>query len=101
MNKMEFFSQVYEIVADIPSGRVATYGQIAWLIGRPKCARQVGQAMHYAPKGIPSHRVVNSSGRTAPGFTEQRGLLMKEGVVFKNNGCVDLGKSRWELAIFL
>lgn len=96
MNKMDFFGQVYEIVADIPSGRVATYGQIAWMMGRPKCARQVGQAMHYAPKDIPSHRVVNSSGRTAPGFEKQRALLLKEGVVFKSNGCVDLSLSRWE-----
>lgn len=95
MNRMEFFSQVFEVVAAIPKGKVATYGQIAWMTGVPNRARMVGQAMHYAPDGLPCHRVVNSVGRLVPGWTEQRRLLLKEGVTIKANGCVDLKRCRW------
>ena len=95
MERMEFFSQVYEIVAAIPRGKVATYGQIAWMLGMPNRSRMVGQAMHWAPDGLPCHRVVNSTGRLAPGWTEQRSLLLAEGVALKANGCVDLRRCRW------
>ncbi|HAY73588.1 MAG TPA: cysteine methyltransferase, partial [Ruminococcaceae bacterium] len=46
---------------------------------------------------FPCHRVVNGSGRTAPGWTEQRSLLESEGVEFKPNGCVDMKKFQWEI----
>lgn len=95
MDRMEFFSQVFEVVAAIPKGKVATYGQIAWMIGAPNRSRMVGQAMHYAPDELPCHRVVNSVGRLVPGWTEQRRLLLKEGVPIKANGCVDLKQCRW------
>lgn len=89
---------VYKIVRAIPRGRVATYGQIAFLSGFPGRARMVGRAMAEAPpeRRLPCHRVVNAAGRTAPGWPEQRGLLDKEGVRFRPNGCVDLDRHQWE-----
>lgn len=94
-----FFELVYAIVSEIPYGKVATYGQIAALAGRPKNARLVGTALHYAEMfgEFPCHRVVNSSGRLAPGFDEQKVLLEEEGVPFLFNGCVDLKKAQWKL----
>lgn len=90
-----FDTEVYEIVAEIPAGRVTTYGQIARLIGMPGYARRVGRAMALAPEELPCHRVVNAQGRTVPGWTCQRELLEAEGVRFRANGCVDLVHSGW------
>lgn len=81
----------------IPYGKVATYGQIAMILGLPNCARQVGRALRNAPDdmSVPCHRVVNSSGRTAPGWPEQIDLLKSEGILFKENGCVDIKNFIW------
>lgn len=94
-----FFNEVYEIVRQIPPGRVLTYGRIAALAGCPAHARRVGQAMAHAPadETLPCHRVVNHAGDTAPGWTAQRELLEAEGVVFKANGKVDMKKFEWEI----
>mgnify|MGYP001629671483 FL=1 len=86
----DFDAEIWNIVAQIPAGRIATYGQLARLAGMPGYARRVGRAMAAAPAGIPCHRVVNASGRTAPGWTAQRELLEAEGVRFRRNGCADL-----------
>lgn len=93
-----FLQDVYSVVAAIPTGCVVTYGQIAYLVGRPQCSRMVGQAMHNVPEDLhlPCHRVVNSQGRLVPGWTEQRALLENEGVRFRANGFVDMKKSQWE-----
>lgn len=98
-NNMSFFDQVYEIVEKIPEGSVITYGMIAQMLGRPKAARIVGYAMSCAPleRNLPCHRVVNREGNMAPGDIfggeeRQRRLLIKEGVTFLNNGCIDMGK---------
>ena len=80
----EFDAEIYDIVRQIPPGRVVTYGQLARL------------ALANAPEGLPCHRVVNSSGRLAPGWPAQRELLEHEGVTFRRNGCVDLSKHLWE-----
>lgn len=92
---------IYEIlsaVEEIPAGKVASYGQIAALIGREKNARLVGRVLsmaeHYGT--YPCHRVVNSAGRLAPHFPEQRLRLLEEGVSFKVNGCVDMTACRWK-----
>lgn len=92
---------VYEIlsaVEEIPAGKVASYGQIARLIGRERNARLVGRVLamaeHYGD--YPCHRVVNHAGRTAPGFAKQETLLREEGVTFLPNGCVDMKKHQWE-----
>ena len=75
MDKDTFQQEVYNVVAAIPPGRVVTYGQIAYLVGRPQCSRMVGHAMHDVPDGmcLPCHRVVNSQGRLAPCFAGGRG----------------------------
>ena len=92
---------IYEIlsaVEEIPPGRVATYGQIARLIGREKNARLVGRVLSQAERygSYPCHRVVNAAGRTAPGWAQQRTLLEREGVGFLPSGRVDLRHFRWE-----
>ena len=92
---------VYEIlsaVEEIPEGRVASYGQIARLIGREKNSRLVGKVLSRAELygDYPCHRVVNHAGRLAPHFPEQRGRLEREGVTFLANGCVDMKKHRWD-----
>lgn len=90
-----FDAEVYAVVAEIPAGRVVSYKQIARLVGMPDHARHVGRALAEAPAGLPCHRVVNSAGRTVPGWTRQRELLEAEGVRFKTNGCADLARCGW------
>lgn len=98
-----FFAKVYEAVKRIPCGKVATYGQIAALIGYPRAARQVGWALHVNPEPYvtPCHRVVNREGRLSGAFAfggldAQRYLLMNEGVNFIDEETVDLTKHLWE-----
>lgn len=97
-----FFESVYEIVAKIPSGCVATYGQIAMMAGSPRAARQVGYAMSCAKesRNLPCHRVVNRLGELAPDHvfgdkSYQRMLLEKEGITFLDDGTIDLKKHLW------
>ena len=88
---------VLAVVASIPCGRVATYGQVAVLAGLGRAARFVGHTLaRLEEDGYPCHRVVNSAGRTAPGWPRQRELLEKEGVRFKANGCADIARFMWE-----
>lgn len=91
--------QILELVDKIPQGRVATYGQLARLIGRPKNARLVAKIISQAEiygGNHPCHRVVNAAGRTAPAWEDQHHLLWAEGVSFKSNGCVDMKIYQWE-----
>ena len=89
--------EILSVVSEIPAGYVATYGQIAALIGREKNARLVGAvlAMSDFYGDYPCHRVVNAAGRTAPGWRRQRLLLEKEGVTFGENGLVNMKKHKW------
>jgi len=89
-------------VARIPRGKVVTYGQIAAALGDPRQARTVGWAMRNTPQwlDIPWHRVVNGSGgistrHTIGGLNTQRKLLEDEGIVFNEEGCLDLETYRW------
>ena len=90
------------MVRKIPTGKVATYGQVARLAGMPRCARTVGYAMAGCKDpSIPCHRVVDRFGGTkacfdtyAPGT--QRAILEAEGVIFRPDGTVDLAQSQWE-----
>ena len=93
-----FQADVLSIVAQIPPGRVMSYGLIATLAGWPSHARMVGRTLRYAPEAamLPCHRVVNAVGRTAPGWKRQRELLEAEGVTFKPNGHVDMTRHLWE-----
>lgn len=100
-----FFERSYELVRQIPVGRVASYGQIARMMGEPRKARFVGFAMHASPGmsgGVPCHRVVFADGRLAPGFAfggpgRQRELLEDEGVGFLDDGRVDMDRFSWEV----
>ena len=101
-NREGFFQRVYDVVRQIPEGMVATYGQVAKLVGEPRKARFVGFALHSNPEPgvIPCHRVVFADGRICEGFAfggpeVQRQLLEQEGVVFKDATHVDLTASRW------
>ena len=95
----ELAYEILAVVEEIPRGQVATYGQIARLIGRERNARLVGKVLSRAEYygDYPCHRVVNHAGRTAPAFHEQERLLREEGVGFLPNGCVDLKHHLWEL----
>lgn len=97
-----FSEQVCEVVRRIPPGRVATYGQIARLLGRPRAAREVGWALRDTPDGpaVPWQRVINAQGRISfppgsQGAAEQRGLLEEEGVVLEPDGSINLKVYGW------
>jgi methylated-DNA-protein-cysteine methyltransferase related protein len=103
-----FNNQVWEIVRQIPAGKVSAYGQIARLIPPPEGVdpksylafgpRWVGSAMAKCPDDVPWQRVINSKGEISPrpGAEEQRRLLEEEGVVFTDRGRVDLNLYGWE-----
>lgn len=93
----EFIYLILEIILEIPEGKVATYGQVAKIAGYPKNARLVGKVLSHADTfgNYPCHRVVNHEGRCAPSFTKQKELLLEEGVIFKENGCVDMKRFQW------
>jgi methylated-DNA-protein-cysteine methyltransferase-like protein len=95
------FEKMYDVVREIPAGRVATYGQVARLAGFPHCARMAGYAMSAAPPslGLPCHRVVNRLGTLAHEHIFgglQRLMLEEEGVTFLENGRIDMGTHLWE-----
>ena len=97
-----FYAGVYRLVAQIPTGKVATYGQIAQLLGHPSAARAVGYALHALPTGsdIPWQRVINAAGRISSrchphAEAIQRTLLEAEGVRFDSSGTVNLKVFRW------
>lgn len=104
---------IYRVVAAIPEGKVATYGQVALLAGLPRRARLVGRALKTMPSedevasedawiaDIPWHRVINAQGRVSPRDAEpyeqfQRQMLEDEGVGFTAGGRVDLKRYRWD-----
>jgi len=105
----EFNHRVWELVRQIPAGKVATYGQIALLLAPPPGmdpksylsfgARWVGGAMAACPQDVPWQRVINSQGRVSlrPGVggSHQRELLEAEGVVFDERDRVDLKIFAW------
>ena len=104
MKRLHFFEQVYMLVRQIPPGRVASYGQIAALLGHPRAARTVGWALNAlveteAPD-VPWHRVINHAGRITiarAGLNPeiQRRLLEDEGVEFDEAGYVDMRRYGW------
>lgn len=91
--------EILSVVEEIPTGKVATYGQIAKLIGKETYARLVGTVLKRSEYygSYPCHRVVNHAGRIAPGFSQQKELLEKEEVPFKNDTHVDLSKAQWDV----
>ncbi|MFL0801723.1 MAG: MGMT family protein [Agarilytica sp.] len=94
---------IYQILSQVPSGKVVTYGYLAKLAGLGNAARFAGTTLKKLPKDtkLPWHRVVNAQGKISfpeshPGFERQKSLLMSESVCFKKNGKVDLGIFLWE-----
>ena len=102
----EIYALVWATVKRIPRGKVATYGQIATLVGMPRHARQAGYALAATPENlkIPWHRVINAEGRVSLRLKQwnsgsddlQRILLEAEGVSFDRSGRVDLKRFRWQ-----
>ncbi len=90
--------EILSVVEEIPEGNVATYGQIARLIGRDKNSRLVGKVLSMSQYygNYPCHRVVNHAGRLVPGWWEQEHLLESEGVTLKEDGHVDLEIFQWD-----
>ena len=86
-----FSRRLYALVRQIPPGQVATYGQLALLLGNPRMSRAVGTALSACrDDSIPCHRVVNHAGRLAPGWPEQAELLRDEGVPLRDNTHADM-----------
>lgn len=94
--------KIYSIVKQIPSGHIATYGQVARLAGMPGQARQVGYALsNLTDDDIPWHRVINArgkiSGRSNPDYERlQRILLEEEGITFSPDGRTSLTRFLWK-----
>ena len=93
---------IWQVVHMIPSGKVATYGQVAALAGLPKAARFAGTSLKGLPKAtrIPWHRVINAQGRislppSSASYQEQHQRLTQEGVLIRN-GRVALKDYQWE-----
>lgn len=89
------------MVAQIPEGRVMTYGQIAAICGHPRAARTVGQIAHWGPEELPWHRVVNKKGGLARGYSfggkeGHKRALEEEAVTVDGNNTVDIDKIIWE-----
>ena len=90
--------EILSVVEEIPEGCVASYGQLARLIGRDRNSRLVGKVLSMARfyGNYPCHRVVNHAGRLAPRFPDQREKLIAEGITFRDNGNVDMKKHQWQ-----
>jgi methylated-DNA-protein-cysteine methyltransferase related protein len=98
-----FQQKVYALAKQIPAGKVATYGQLAKILGSPGASRAVGMCLskNIDPKTIPCHRVVASNGKLTGyafgGISKKKEILEKEGVKFKGE-FVDLSMSQWQIS---
>ena len=95
-----FPKRVYDLVKQIPKGKVTTYGQLAAMAGSPRASRIVGAAMYRAPEGLPCHRVLYSNGtlccdQAFGGKEIQQQMLEREGIPFLPDGRVDLKRCLW------
>lgn len=97
-----FTKKVVSIIKSIPEGKVVTYGQVAFMAGRPNGARQISWILNSMSEkeSLPWHRVINSSGKISLpegyGFEEQMYRLKNEGVAFDTNNRIDLKKFLWQ-----
>lgn len=106
MEEKNSYQKIYDVVKQIPIGRVATYGQVAALAGNPRWARVVGYALHVNPdsKRIPCYRVVNRAGRLSEAFAfgginQQKLLLEAEGIKVEDNH-VNLEIYQWKKLVW-
>ena len=108
-NQQAYYEQVWNLVRQIPKGKVASYGQIALMVPPPNgvdfdtykafSPRWVGGAMAACPDDVPWQRVINSQGKISPrpgGAEKQRQLLEQEGVTFDAKDRVDFKKYGWK-----
>ena len=90
--------EILSAVEEVPEGKVATYGQIARLLGREKNSRLVGKVLsrteYYGD--YPCHRIVNHCGRLVPGWDSQKYLLAQEGISLKDDTHIDLKHHQWD-----
>lgn len=97
----DFYTRVWEIVEQIPLGKVSTYGHIAEALGARRSARMVGWALNAASgQPIPCHRVVNRFGGLSGGLHFggphiMEDLLRSEGISFDDDGCVEMSDQLW------
>ena len=103
----DFSDRVFRVVREVPRGKVASYGQVARLVGAPRSARYVGYALHANPdpgaevNRIPCHRIVFKDGGLCKGYAfggpeVQREMLQEEGVSFADDEHVDMDACQWD-----
>ncbi len=101
-NLSPFAGRVIRLIQEIPPGKVATYGQIAFMAGSPRGARQVARILHSCTRkhNLPWHRIVGSAGKISlspdAGGELQQNRLTDEGIDFTLNGTIDLEKYLWK-----
>lgn len=101
VNEQKYRERVYEIVREIPGGKVMTYGQLAAMLGTGYTPRTIGYVMHAADtETVPWQRVINSQGACSTGkmmlpVNLQQKMLEDEGVKFNDKGRCDLDVYRW------
>lgn len=100
---MEFSKQVMSFIKKVPKGKVATYGQIAKLAGKPQGSRGVAWILNSSSKAhdLPWHRIINSKGqisfpKASSSYRKQKSLLEKEGVQFNQSGQIDMKVFQWK-----
>ena len=94
-------ARVFALVKACPAGRVTTYGWIGKAVGYPRGARMIGWIMNESPEGVPAQRVINSKGELSGSWAfgqqgKMRRLLEAEGIVFSDDGRVDLKRYGWD-----
>ncbi|MGD8405054.1 MAG: MGMT family protein, partial [Anaerolineales bacterium] len=106
-NQDAYYAQVWDLVRQVPKGKVVTYGQVAKMLPPPQGVeleayaafgpRWVGGAMANCPDDVPWQRVINAQGKISqrPGAQRQKELLIAEGVFFNEKGRIDLKKYGW------
>jgi len=100
----DLYQRIYEVVKQIPPGRVTSYGAIAKYIGAGGSARLVGWAMnasHYATSGVPAHRVVNRNGLLSgkhhfETMLTMQELLENEGIIIEDDQVIDFDRVFWD-----
>lgn len=101
-NNSTFRRDIERLIAQVPSGRVTTYGDLAAVAGRPLASRIVGGIAHYGNIELPWHRLVNRHGGLARGYhggrEAQQQLLEQEGIVCQDYYVVEFAKRRWRFS---
>jgi len=102
MSSSDFYEKVYEVVRQVPYGRVTSYGAIARYLGAARSSRMVGYAMNMShTKDVPAHRVVNRMGVLTgkhhfPGIHLMQQLLENEGIVVVDDQVKDFDRFFWD-----